>query len=172
MTQTLAGESPAHLRRDLQEIEERDVRLRRGVIIASLAGMGSMTAVTLLQSGIVKHLPDPPLPGFHSDRVNSSDAAYWFGVPDGALAMASLALNLPLAAYGGERRARKRPWIPILAAAKALVDAAVAGWYFYQMPAREKAWCGYCIAGAAANFIVLALVAPEARSAINNLKRA
>jgi hypothetical protein len=33
--------------------------------------------------GLVKHLPDPPLPGFDSDRVNSSDTAYKFGAPDG-----------------------------------------------------------------------------------------
>ena len=35
-----------------------------------------MTAVTLLQTGIVKHLPDPPIGNFDSDRVNSSDTLF------------------------------------------------------------------------------------------------
>jgi hypothetical protein len=36
--------------------------------------------VTLFQTGLVRHLPDPPLPGFDSDKVNSSDLAYRLGV--------------------------------------------------------------------------------------------
>ncbi len=52
--------------------------------------------------------------------------------------MASLAANIPLAAFGGENRAETMPLVPI-AAAKATIEAAVAGWYFYQMPTKEKA---------------------------------
>jgi uncharacterized membrane protein len=78
---------------------------------------------------------------FHSDRVNLSEEAYKFGVPDGTLAMLSLAVNLVLAAIGGKDRVREQPWVPV--AAKAAVDAALAGWYLYQMPAKEKAWCPY-----------------------------
>ena len=61
--------TPQQLRQQLQQGETSDLRRRRGVIGLSLVGMGCMTAVTLLQTGIVKHLPDPPIGNFDSDRV-------------------------------------------------------------------------------------------------------
>lgn len=162
--------SPQRLRHELQEVESDDLKLRRGVVGLSLVGMAAMTAVSLLQTGIVSHLPDPPLKSFDSDRVNSSNTAYQFGVPDGPLSLASLAANIPLAAYGGADRARRQPWVPLLAAGKAAVEAVAAGWYFYQMPAKEKKWCGYCIVGALANFGIFALTLPEARKAFAHLR--
>ena len=160
------------LRRELQESESSDMNLRRAVIGLSLLGMGAMTAVTLLQIGIVKHLPDPPFKDFDSDKVNSSDTAYGLGVPDGTLSLASLAANIPLAALGGENRAEEMPLVPFIAAAKSTVEAAAAGWYFYQMPAKEGKWCGYCIAGAIANLGIAALTLTEAKRAWKNLSNA
>jgi uncharacterized membrane protein len=158
--------TPAELCKELQQGDAPDLRNRRAVIAASLVGIASMTAVTLLQTGVVKHLPDPPFGNFDSDRVNSSDTAYRFGLPDGPVSLASLALNIPLAAYGGADRPRKYPWLSIFAAGKAAAEAVAASWYFYQMPAKEKAWCGYCIAGALSNLAIAALTIPEAREAI------
>ena len=160
-----------NLRRELQEAETGDLRLRRAIIGLSLVGMGAMAAVSLFQTGVIKHLPDPPLKDFDSDKVNSSDTAYALGVPDGTLSLASLAANIPLAAFGGANRAETQPLIPLAAAAKATVEAAVAGWYFYQMCAVEKKWCGYCIVGAAANWGVAALSVIEAKKAWESLKK-
>jgi uncharacterized membrane protein len=159
----IKDKNPQSLRRELQESSESDLNLRRGVIGLSLVGMAAMTAVTLFQTGVIKHLPDPPIDAFDSDKVNSSDTAYALGVPDGALSLASLAANIPLAAFGGENRASETPLIPLAAAAKATVEAAVAGWYFYQMPTKEKAWCGYCIIGAMTNWGIAALTLIEAK---------
>jgi len=114
-------------------------------------------------------LPDPPIDGFDSDKVNSSDTAYALGVPDGTLSLASLAANIPFAAFGGENRAEEQPLVPVAFAAKATVEAVVAGWYFYQMPTKEKAWCGYCIVGALANVGIAALSLVEAKRAWKNL---
>ena len=147
------------------DVTAGDVRRRRGIVGLSLTGMAAMTAVTLLQTGVVKHLPDPPLCGFDSDKVNCSERASIFGVPDGPVSLAGFAANLPLAVIGSANRAAEQPLIPIAAAAKAGVEAAVAAWYFYQMPAKEKAWCAYCIAGAVASIGVFALSLPEARRA-------
>ena len=169
--QSLIKKDTQVLRRELQDGNSEDLNYRRGIIALSLVGIGAMTAVTLLQTGIVKHLPDPPLPNFDSDKVNSSDTAYAMGVPDGALSLASLAANIPLASFGGEDRAEKMPLVPIAAAAKASVEAMVAGWYFYQMPTKEKKWCGYCIVGAAANVGIAALSLFEAKKAWKNLMR-
>ena len=156
----------------MQNGKGKGLKKRRGIIALSLIGMGAMTAVTLLQTGIIKHLPDPPLPDFDSDKVNSSDTAYALGVPDGALSLASLAANIPIAAFGGEDRHETMPILPIAAAAKSTVEAAVAGWYFYQMPAKEGKWCGYCIVGALANVGIAVLSFPEAKKAWKNLTHA
>ena len=166
---SLIKKDTQQLRRELQKGDNEDLNLRRGVIALSLLGIGAMTAVTLFQTGVIKHLPDPPIPGFDSDKVNSSDTAYALGVPDGAVSLASLAANIPMAAFGGENRAEKQPLIPLAVAAKTTVEAAVAGWYFYQMPTKEKAWCGYCIVGALANFGIAALALKEAKKAWKNL---
>jgi uncharacterized membrane protein len=165
-----AESKPQRLREELQNSERSDVNLRRAVIGLSLLGIGAMTAVSLFQTGIVKHLPDPPIDGFDSDKVNSSDTAYALGVPDGTLSLASLAANIPLAAFGGENRAEEQPLIPLAIAAKASVEAVVAGWYFYQMPTKEKAWCGYCIVGALTNWGIAALTLMEAKKAWKSMK--
>jgi uncharacterized membrane protein len=154
---------------ELRHSPAAELKRRRAIIETSFGGMAAMAAVTALQTGIVRHLPDPPLRGFDSDRVNTSKTAYPFGVPDGTLSLLAFATNIPLAALGGANRGRKKPWIPLIAAGKALVEAAVAGWYFYQMPAREKAWCGYCITGAAASMAVAVLTIPEAVAAIRHV---
>ena len=162
---------PQELRKELQEGVTSELQRRRAIIGFSLLGIASMTAVTLLQTGIVRHLPDPRVGNFDSDRVNSSDTAYRFGLPDGSISLASLALNIPIAAFGGAERVRKHPWLSMFAAGKAVAEAVAASWYFYQMPAKEKAWCGYCISGALANLAIAALTIPEARAAISVLSQ-
>lgn len=169
LTKTLTGGlNPQNLRRELQDGKSKNLTRRRAIIGLSLLGIGAMTAVSLLQTGIVKHLPDPPIEDFNSDKVNSSDTAYALGVPDGTLSLASLAANIPIAAFGGENRVEKQPLVPLFAAGKAVVEAIIAGWYFYQMPVKEKAWCGYCITGALANIGIAALSVPEAVEAWKN----
>jgi uncharacterized membrane protein len=158
--------TPQQLRQQLQQEHSSDMKRRRSIITWSLVGMASMTAVTLLQTGIIKHLPDPPFGNFDSDRVNSSDTAYRLGAPDGSISLASLAANIPIAAFGGSNRVQTKPWVPLVAALKAAGEALAASWYFYQMPAKEKAWCGYCIVGALANIGIAVLTIPEARKAI------
>ncbi len=162
--------SPTQLRQELQNGTATSLRRRRGIIGVSLFGMASMAAVTLLQTGIVRHLPDPPLDSFDSDKVNSSDTAYQLGTPDGTLSLAGLAMNLPLAGFGGVDRAEETPLLPVAISIKSGVEAAAAGWYFYQMPTKEKKWCAYCIAGAIANFAIFALTVPEALQAIRSLR--
>jgi len=170
LTETLTGGlEPQQLRRELQEKQTKNLNRRRAIISLSLLGMGAMTMVSLFQTGVIKHLPDPPIDSFDSDKVNSSDSAYMLGVPDGTLSLASLALNIPIAAFSGNDRAEKQPLVPVFAAGKSLVEAAVASWYFYQMAAVEKKWCGYCIVGALTNFGIAAFSIPEAIEAVENL---
>ena len=145
------------------------MKLRRAIIGTSVAGMASMVPVTMLQAGIVHHLPDPPIKGFHSDAANSSLIAYKFGAPDGAMAVASFAVNIPIAAFGGADRARTKPLLPLIAAGKAASDAATSAWYFNEMR-KGKKWCPYCIVGAISSVAVLLLTLPEARAAWHQLR--
>lgn len=158
---------PAEVRGSLRRDDDEGIRRRRAVVGWSLVGMTAMGIVSLLQTGIVKHLPDPPFPRFDSDKANLSDAAFKAGTPDGTIALASLAANIPIAAFGGSDRAAQRPWISLVAAAKAAIDAAGAGAYFYRMASKKDPWCAYCIVGALSNFAVLGLTASEARNAVN-----
>ncbi|MGI8550938.1 MAG: vitamin K epoxide reductase family protein [Dehalococcoidia bacterium] len=146
------------------------MKRRRAVAGLSLLGMASMAAITLRQMGIVTHLPDPPLKGFDSDKVNLSETAFGLGVPDGTIGMVGYAANLPLAAFGGADRAKLQPWAPLATAGKAAVDAVIAARLLYQMPTHEKAWCSYCIVGALVNFAILALVLPEAKDALSAVR--
>jgi uncharacterized membrane protein len=160
------------LRHDLRSTTVDHLPARRGIVATSLLGMASMAAVSLFQIGIIRHLPEPSLPGFDADKVNSSKTAYALGIPDGPLALLDFALNVPLAVLGGAMRARRWPWIPLLAAGKAGIAAAISAWYFYQMPARERAWCLYCIVGALASAGVFVLTLPEAREALSAARAA
>lgn len=171
LSQMVVGKNPQKLRRELQESDGQNIRRRRKIIGLSFLGIAAMAAVSLFQTGIARHLPDPPIDGFDSDKVNSSETAYALGVPDGTLSLASLAANIPIAAFGGENRASEMPLVPLAAAAKAAVEAVVAGWYFYQMPTKEKAWCGYCIVGALTNWGIAALTLPEAKRALQSLTK-
>jgi len=157
------------LRRDLQRGNTTHLNLRRAVIGTSVVGMASMVPVTMLQTGIVHHLPDPPIKGFHSDAANSSLIAYKFGVPDGAMAVASFGANIPIAAFGGADRARTKPLVPVIAAGKAGIDAATSLWYFNEMR-KGKKWCPYCIVGAISSVAVFLLALPEARAAWHQLR--
>ncbi len=158
------------IRDDLRRGDTAGLEQRRASIALSLVGMASMGATTLLQAGLVRHLPDPPLPGFDSDKVNLSDDAFPFGVPDGPIALAGFAMNIPLAALGPSNRARTLPWVPLLALAKSSIDAAISGWLFYKMPTKEKAWCIYCIVAFFANLGLLALAVSEARQGLGTLR--
>ena len=149
------------------------MRLRRAIVASSLVGMGSMAIVSMFQTGIIRHLPDPPLESFHSDKVNSSSTAYGYGMPDGPITLGMHAANLALAAAGPPGRARERPWLPLLAAGFAGAQAAVAAKYlFHQMPKVDRAWCGYCITDALAHFATFAFTLPETAKALDSPQRA
>jgi len=167
----MTGLRPSEVRREIRDSTSDGMRRRRMIIGLSLVGLGTAAAATLLQTGIVRHLPDPPIGNFNADKVITSDEAYIFGIPDATIALAGLALNVPIAAYGSRNRASEQPYVPILAATKAALEAAAAAWYFYQMPTKEKAWCAYCIAGAAVYFSIFALMVPEAADAIVSKRR-
>jgi uncharacterized membrane protein len=102
--------------------------------------------------------------------VNLSDEAFSYGGPDSPINILGHAVDLVLTSTGSPARARKRPWLPLLAVALEAPQSAVAAKYlFYQMPRVDKAWCPYCIIDALTHFTTLALMLPEAIEAVVNL---
>ena len=167
---TGSEQDPQDLRRELQCSEAKELQIRRAIVGMSLIGMASMAIVSLYQTGLIKHLPDPPIEGFDSDKVNASNTAYHWGVPDGTVSMTSHAADVALATFGDADRAEKQPWVPLFMTGKKAVEAWVAGRYlFYEMPFVEKAWCGYCITDAFMHLGTFALSIPEAVKAASGV---
>lgn len=164
------GDTPEELRRYLQDDDDPYLGLRRGVVVASLAGIGVMALTSLLQTGVVKDLPDPPVGNFHTKKVNSSTEAYGYAGPDSPVTVVTHGLNMVLASRGGKDRAERQPWLPLLATFVAGSQAVVAAKYlFYQMPKVDRAWCPYCITDALTHFATVALTLPEAWRAVAGL---
>lgn len=75
-----------------------------------------------------------------------------------------------LATLGGKDRARRAPWIPVLAALVAAPQAATATQYlFYQMPKVDKAWCPYCTVDALTLFATFGLTLKESAHSVRSV---
>jgi uncharacterized membrane protein len=161
------------LGRELRTDKSADLRRRRSIFGLSLAAAGSMGFIALYQLGLIRHLPDPPLPKMNADRVDASAEAYErFQMPDAVLGFGSYAATMALAAMGGTRRARKTPWIPLALAAKIAFDAANAGKLSIDQWTKHRAFCFWCLLAAAATFATVPLVVPEAVEAARALTKA
>jgi uncharacterized membrane protein len=140
---------------------------RRAIAGLSLVAAGSMGLIALYQMGIIKHIPEPPLPKLDADRVDASEEAYaHLQMPDAVIGLGSYAATMGLAAIGGKRRARNQPWIPVLLAGKAAFDAFQAARLTVNQAIKQKAFCFWCLLAAAATFAVFPLTLPEARASI------
>jgi hypothetical protein len=173
MLKLLKKESPRVLRRDLRNSNAPEMLLRRAIVGASLIGTACMAITTMFQMGMFKHLKDLPLEDFDSDRVNASDLAYSWGLPDSPLSIGSHAAAIALAATGGVDRAHDQPLVPLAASAAALPAAATAARYlFHDMPVTEKGWCPWCIVDALAHIAVLGFTLWESKKALDRLRGA
>jgi len=164
--------TPKQLSRQLREDEDHSLVRRRGIVACGLAAAGAMGVITLYQIGIIKHLPEPPLPGFDADKVDSSEEAYsYFQTPDAFIGLGSYAATMGLAAMGAKNRAETRPWLPLVLLAKTTADAAQAARLTIDQWTKHKAFCFWCLLAAAATFAALPLAVPEAVEAVNHLRK-
>ena len=156
---------------DLRRRTSPHLRRRRLQTSLLVGAAGAMGLISLYQTGIVRHLPDPPFPGFDSDRVDAAGEAYeTLKTPDAALGLASYGVSLALVGMGAGDRATSRPVIPLVAAAKLAVDAAGAAWLTAEQVSRHRALCFYCLAASAATWAALPAALPEARDAWRALR--
>lgn len=164
--------TPADLSKELRTSSGDFLEERRGIVVASLAAAGCMGLIALYQIGVIKHLPEPDLPGLDADKVDASEEAYqYLQMGDAFIGLGSYAATMGLAAMGAKDRARRQPWIPLLLAAKTTADAGQAAKLTYDQFARHKAACMWCLVAAAATFVSAALAVPEARAALHQISK-
>ncbi len=145
---------------------------RRAVAGLTLLTISSMGLIALYQLGVLKHLPEPPLPGLDAEKVNGSAQAYGlFATPDAVLGLGSYAVTLGLAAMGGKRRAESRPWIPLALAAKAAADLLQAANLTRISWTNYRSLSLYSLIAVVATFATLPLVVPEAVTSFRKLKQ-
>ncbi|HVL58933.1 MAG TPA: vitamin K epoxide reductase family protein, partial [Burkholderiaceae bacterium] len=140
------GHTPAQLRDALREDDSPQIRYRRAQVATNLVGIAMMALTTLLQTGLVRNLPEPRSGRIHwkTRKVNTSDEAFSYGGPDSPINLVAHSVNIVLASTGPAHRARRHPWLPLLATVTAGAQAAVAAKYlFHQMPYVDRAWCPY-----------------------------
>ena len=160
------------LSEDLRHGRGEFLAQRRWAALLSLTTISSMMLITLYQFGILKHLPEPPLPKLDADKVNGSEQAYsMLALPDAVLGLGSYAATLGLVAMGGHERARTHPWMPLALAGKVLVDAIQTGKLTRDSWVKHRAFSIYSLVAAAATLATLPLVAPEAAAAFRSWKR-
>lgn len=163
---------PEELSRQLREGTGKFLARRRGVVGTSLVAAGSMALISLYQTGIIKHLPEPPLPYFDADKVDAAPEAYsMFSTPDAAIGLGNYAATLALAVMGSQDRSERRPWIPLALAAKASVDAFQAGKLSVDQWTQHRAFCFWCLLAAGATFAAVPLTLPEARAALQQIRQ-
>lgn len=161
---------PEQLSEQLRQGTNEFLSRRRRIAGLALAAAGSMGLISLYQLGIMRHLPDPPLPGFDSDKVDAAAQAYSrLQSPDGPIGLGNYAATLGLAAMGGADRATEKPLIPLAMAAKVVFDALQAGKLTVDQVTKHRALCAWCLVAAGCTFATVPLAVPEARAALRNL---
>jgi uncharacterized membrane protein len=139
------------------------MRRRRVMVGLSLFNIASMSLIGLFQMGLLRRVPEPPLPGFDADKVNGSAQAYEIlQTPDALLATITYGATASLAAMGPPDRHRSASWIPLALAIKAFGDAAFAVKLLIDQPTRYKAFCLWCVLAAGSTLAVAGLSVPEA----------
>jgi uncharacterized membrane protein len=136
------------------------------------AAAATLSVVGLYQFGLLRSVPEPPLPGLDADRVDASGEAYaLFTTPDSSLGIASAGVSLVLAGMGGRDRYRERPWIPLLLLGKSLFDAAGSAFLTAEQLTKHKKLCSWCAVTAALLVASVPAAVPEARAALRELRR-
>lgn len=137
-----------------------------------MAGATIGQIVTLYQTGIIKRLPDPPLPLIDSNRVNASNYAYKRAqTPDAVLMILTYGLTAWAAAAGGKNRAIDAPALPIAMGLKTIADTATNLTLAKEEWQDNKAFCAYCQTASLLSIASVALAVPELMRAFRTVFR-
>jgi uncharacterized membrane protein len=144
---------------------------RRRLSALSLAASAAMGVVAAYQTGLVRHLPEPPLALLDADRVDASGEAYvQLRAPDATLGLLSYAATLALVTIGDRDRSRELPLLPLAALAKVGFDAVGGAYLALEQGTKHKRFCSWCLAASAASLAMVPAALPEARAAWRHLR--
>lgn len=161
---------PTQLSLELRYGKSPDLNRRRWIIGLSLLGVAAGQIVSLYQTGIIHHLPDPPVGPFDSDKVDASDYGYKrLDTPDALPMIVTYGLTACLAGAGGLHRASKQPAIPVAMGLKTLFDTVTTLKLGQEEWKENKALCFYCQVASVASVASLALALPEAVKGLRKL---
>lgn len=157
------------VRDDLRHSTAVTMECRRGIVGLSLFSSAVLGGIGLYQVGLLKRLPDPPLPAFDAGRVNGSDEAYsHFETPDALLGLASYAMTACLAAMGKEDRWKTARALPLAMGAKMSLDTALAGIMSVQQWTKFHKFSVWSLLVSAATFVSFGLALPEIKRALGS----
>lgn len=163
--------APNTLSEQLRREEETGLRDRRAITCLSMAAAGCMRLITAYQMGIIRRLPDLPLPGFDAETVDASEEAYaHLEMPDAAIGLTSYAVTTALATAGPADRAHTpgRSWLPWVLLGKICVDSVQAARLTRDQWTRHRSFCVWCLIAAAATWACLPFAAREARDTLHS----
>ena len=156
------------LRRGTGELLDR----RRRTAALSLLAAGAMGAVAAYQNGVVRRLPEPPLPVFDAEKIDASGEAYQLlRTPDASLGLLSYAVTLALAGMGSKDRFRDTPIVPLALAGKVLFDALGGLYLTAEQATKHRKFCSWCLTASVASLVMVPQVIPEARLALRHLRK-
>ncbi|HEV2087550.1 MAG TPA: vitamin K epoxide reductase family protein, partial [Cryptosporangiaceae bacterium] len=144
---------------DLRRRSTPDLTRRRVAVALGLAATAALAVVEAYQTGLLRRVPEPRLPGLDADRGDAAGEAYHlFGTPDAGLGIASYGATLVLHGAGPADRAESQPWLPLLAAAKSVADAAAGVYLFAEQISSHRKLCSWCTVAALANVATVPVV--------------
>ncbi len=145
---------------------------RRGIILTSFISALCMMVVAVYQTGIVRHLIEPPLRLFNADRVDAAPEAYsrmHLPMPDAFVGLVSYAITAALASLGGATRYERWWWLPLLLGLKVFADAYQAGKLSWEQWSVHREFCFWCLLAAMATIIAVPLAVPEMWAALKRI---
>lgn len=155
---------------DLRQGSSMFLKFRRAIVGLSFFSGSVMGGIALYQMGILKKIPEPGWSKFDAERVNGSAEAYsHFATPDALLGLVNYGATACLAGMGPQKRWKTHPLIPLSMAAKALLDAALAGKLTVDQWTKYHAFCFWCLLTTAATVVALPLAIPETKAALRGL---
>jgi uncharacterized membrane protein len=161
---------PRQLSEELRKGDSPDLSRRRLIVGLSCLGATMAEAVSLYQIGVIENLPDLPIPGIDSSKVDASEYAYRnFDTPDGFMMLINYGVTALLAGAGGKDRATQTPFLPILLAGKTLFDSVLALRLARIEWRDNEALCAYCQVATLCSLASFALALPEANTALRHL---
>jgi uncharacterized membrane protein len=157
--------------RDVLRTEHsQDIDRRRKVALLSAIGIADFSIISLLQSGVIRKLPDIPYPAvFDTNGINTSKTSFEMGVPDATMSTVMHALEMVLATAGGSEKASRKPIFDVLLGGVVLGHALGAVRMTYDMFFKKKKICLYCLTGASLILSSAVIIAPSVLSSAKKM---